>query len=192
LTLGAAALLATVPAAGAPDGAYGRFDGDLDLGVGLGAEVSAEPARAALRLTAHHFGMAGVAIGYADPLGARHPAGRTLAVVADLRPLFLPRWSNDLTRGPALLDLTLDAISIGLGPYFATAGDGPLGRERGLELSLGLGVPLVGRASGPWLEARSALQCGDGAREPSPPVRGAVVLLLAWHQRVASRLVPRR
>ncbi len=188
----AAALLATAPAAAAPDGAYGRFDGDLDLGVGLGAEVGADPARAAARLTAHHFGMAGVAIGYADPLGAGHPAGRTLALGADLRPLFLPRWSNGLARGPALLDLTLDAISIGIGPYFATAGDGPLGRERGLELSLGLGVPLIGRASGPWLEARGALQWGDGARDPSPPARGAVVLLLGWHQRIESPLVPRR
>lgn len=188
----AAALLAAATAAAAPDGAYGRFDGDLDLGVGLGAELGAAPARGAARLTAHHFGTAGVALGFADALGGGHPAGRTLTLAADLRPLFIPRWSNGLARGPALLDLTLDALSLGVGPYFATGGSGPLGRERGLELSLGLGLPLVGRASGPWFEARGALQWGDGAREPSPPARGAVVLLLAWHQRVESALVPSR
>jgi len=188
----AAALLGAAPAPAAPDGAYGRFDGDLDLGVGLGAELGAAPARAAPRLTAHHFGTAGVALGYADPLGAGPPSGRTLTLAADLRPLFIPRWSNGLARGPATLDLTLDALSLGLGPYFATGGSGPLGRERGLELSLGLGLPLVGRASGPWFEARGALQWGDGARDPSPPARGAVVLLLTWHQRVESALVPRR
>src|SRR5215207_2628346 len=43
------------------DGVYGRFDGDLDLGLALGAELgSAGQAAPALRATAHYFSVAGV------------------------------------------------------------------------------------------------------------------------------------
>ncbi|MBN2192849.1 MAG: hypothetical protein JW751_08525 [Polyangiaceae bacterium] len=176
-----ASLGLTTPALAAPDGVYGRFDGDLDLGIGAGAQVGSAPARLAVRGTAHYYGMAGLGLTYLEPLAASHPRGRTLLLATDLRPLFVPRWSNALERGPAFLDLALDALSVGVGVYFATGPEGPLGRQRGLEWSLGAGLPLLARAAGPWLEARGALLWNDGARDPSPPAEASAYLLLTWH-----------
>ncbi|HEY5376126.1 MAG TPA: hypothetical protein VIK01_20740, partial [Polyangiaceae bacterium] len=43
------------------DGVYDRFDGDLELGLGLGAELgSAGHAAPAIRCSAHYFSIAGV------------------------------------------------------------------------------------------------------------------------------------
>src|SRR6187551_2800313 len=58
---GASARLPRSSEGGSGDGVYGRFDGDLDLGLALGAELgSAGQAAPALRASAHYFSIAGV------------------------------------------------------------------------------------------------------------------------------------
>jgi hypothetical protein len=144
---------------GSGDGTYGRLDGDLDLGLGLGGLVDldhGEPGFAA-RLSAHWFFMAGASVTYADGLGTGLDPERRLGIGVDLRPLFLPRWTQDWERGPAILDLTLDSISLGIGASFEEPLGGEFGERRAFEASLGFGVPLAGRGPGPWLEARAAL-----------------------------------
>jgi hypothetical protein len=165
------------------DGVYDRFDGDLELGLGLGAELgSAGDAAPAVQGSAHYFSIAGL---YA---GGRFKAGGGSApslfdLGIDVRPLFVPRWAKGYETGPAFFDLTLDSLSLALGAFWAAKSD-TRPSERGFEGSLGFGVPLLAKAAGPWLEARGVLRYPDaGAREE------AVFLALAWHGFVLTPLV---
>jgi hypothetical protein len=146
------------------DGVYGRLDGTLDLGVAAGLELEAGEPRASLRATGHVWWTAGAYLRYADSFGAAEKrARRVLGAGVDVRPLFFPRFGLDYERGPALLDLSLDSLSLSAGAYFAEPHVGELGDERGFELGLGLGLPLLARATGPWLEARAERRFADGA-----------------------------
>lgn len=158
------------------DGTYGRLDGDVDLGLGLGALVDVDHGEpgALARLSAHWFFMAGAYLSYADGLGSVLDPERRLGLGVDLRPLFLPRWTQDLERGPAILDLTLDSLSLGIGASIDEPAGGDFGDRRAFEVSLGFGIPLTGRAPGPWLEARGALAWGNtGERSETVVVVGS-------------------
>jgi hypothetical protein len=159
------------------DGVYGRFEGDLDLGVGLGADVGQNVLYAA-RLSLHYFSMAGFSVGYADAFGEPTETGdaRRLTVGVDLRPAFVPRWAKDMEQGPALVDLAVDSISLGLGAFWAEPRGAEFGDVRGFELSLGFGLPLFARASGLWLDARGVLRWPE-AQDVEP----AALLLLSYH-----------
>jgi hypothetical protein len=165
------------------DGVYGRFHGDLELGLGLGAEIDS-PARGALRASAHYFSMAGVYFTYRDSFSDADSGDlRVLGFGIDLRPAFIPRWARNLQQGPAFVDLFVDSIALGLGAYWAEPADGDFGAARGFEATLGAGLPLFGTAPGPWLEARGALRWADRAEaEPS------VLVLLSWHAFVLTPL----
>jgi hypothetical protein len=169
------------------DGVYGRFDGDLEIGLGLGAELDFGAAvRPSAQLALHYFAMAGVYVSYGDAFGASDTPGdaiRKLGLGVDLRPVFVPRWANAMEAGPAILDLTLDSISLALGAFWAEPEGGSFGDQRGFETSLGFGVPLFGSAHGLWIEARGALRwADDGGREES------IFALLSWHSFVLTPL----
>jgi hypothetical protein len=161
----------------AHDGVYGRFDGDIEVGFALGAELEKDAARAAARATVHYFSVAGMYASYRDAFNRGSPDARLVSLGLDLRPLFIPRWSQGWEDGPALLDLMLDSAALSLGAYWGSSA--PEARSsRGLELGLGFGVPLFTRASGPWLGARGLM------RWPEPMLGGHVISALAtleWH-----------
>ncbi|HXK17144.1 MAG TPA: hypothetical protein VNG33_05060 [Polyangiaceae bacterium] len=144
------------------DGVYGRLDGSLALGLGAGAELEDGEPRGALRFSAHYLWTAGVYARYSDAFGSgeRRPS-RVLSFGVDLRPLFLPRFALDLEQGPALLDLALDSLSLTAGGYFAKPLGADFADERGFETGLGFGVPLLGAAQGPWLDARAERRFPD-------------------------------
>jgi hypothetical protein len=165
------------------DGVYGRFDGDLDLGLALGAELgSAGNAAPIVRGSAHYFSLAGL---YA---GGRFKAGEASApslfdLGLDVRPLFLPRWAKGYETGPALFDLALDSLSLSLGAFWAEKSlERP--RERGFEAGFGFGLPLFESAAGPWLEARGVLRYPD-----SGPRDEALLVALAWHGLLLTPLI---
>jgi hypothetical protein len=146
------------------DGVYGRFDGSLQVSLSAGAELEASDPRAALRLAGHYLWTAGAYLRYADAFGAEGERPlRALSLGVDVRPLFLPRFALDAEQGPALLDLALDSFSLTSGAYFAQARGASFGGERGFELGLGLGVPLLAEAAGPWLELRGERRFADEA-----------------------------
>jgi len=156
---------------------YGRFKGDLELGLGLGAEVDKGGARGAARLTLHYFSMLGVYSTYRDGFGHGKGESRLLSVGVDLRPGFVPRWAKAQETGDALPDLLIDSVSLGLGAFWAQPAGRDFGSQRGFESSLGFGVPLMLRANGLWLEGRGQLRWAD-------PDHGAVpsaFVLLSWH-----------
>jgi hypothetical protein len=165
------------------DGVYHRFDGDLDLGLAVGAEFgSAGSAAPIVRGSAHYFSIAGL---YA---GGRFKAGTDSApslfdLGVDVRPLFVPRWAKGYETGPALFDLTLDSLSLSLGAFWSDqSSTRPAGR--GFEAAFGFGLPLFSSAAGPWLEARAALRYPDSdAREE------ALLVAFAWHGFVLTPLI---
>ncbi len=176
LLVGLLACLATRPAAAdagseaehlhAPppgaDGVYGRFDGNIDLGLAAGIELDAGEPRAVLRASGHYLSSAGVYFRYEEGFGSNDPRPlRVAALGIDVRPLFLPRFALDLEHGPALLDLTLDSLSLSAGAYVAQPQLESFGDERGFDLGLGLGVPLCGEARGLWLETRAERRFAD-------------------------------
>ena len=158
------------------DGVYDRFDGDLDLGLALGAELgSAGQAAPALRATAHYFSIAGVYVSGRIRAGEQS-APSLIGLGVDLRPLFVPRWVKGYQTGSGLFDLTLDSLSLSLGAFWAQRVQHGPEHNRGFDAQLGFGVPLLATAAGPWLEARGALRYPDGASREE-----AVLLLLSWH-----------
>jgi hypothetical protein len=167
------------------DGVYGRLDGDLELALGLGSEFDPSGPAGAGRLSAAYFWTAGVYATYADALARAPRFERTVSVGVDLRPLFVPRWSQNWEHGPALVDLTLDSLSLGFGVYWAKPGGGVGWQERGLEISLGGGVPLFGRARGLWLELRGLMRAAEAARTD---VGTSLLVLLGWHELVSTPL----
>jgi hypothetical protein len=163
-------------ASSAPDGVYDRFDGDLDLGLALGAELgSAGHVAPALRASAHYFSIAGVYAAGRIKAGDQS-APSLFGLGVDLRPLFVPRWARGYEIGPGLLDLTLDSLSLSLGAFWAARAEHAPEPKRGFEAQLGFGIPLLATAAGPWLEARGALRYPDGANREQ-----AVIVALSWH-----------
>jgi hypothetical protein len=169
------------------DGVYGRFDGDLDFGLGAGGRYDGVSERLSLgsRLSAHYFWLAGAYVEYADALGQSQTSARSLGFGVDLRPLFVPRWAQDMQQGGAFGNLTLDSISLALGAFYAQPENRDFGDERGFAASLGVGLPLALQASGPWLELRGGLELPDRGS-----TRGTVLALLSWHFLVTTPLSP--
>jgi hypothetical protein len=144
------------------DGVYDRFDGSLALALAAGVELEAGEPRGALRASAHYWWTAGVYARYADAFGAEETrAARVLSFGVDVRPLFLPRFARNYEQGPALLDLTLDSLSLSAGAFFAKPEAADFGDQKGFDMGLGFGVPLLARAAGPWLEARAERRLPD-------------------------------
>lgn len=171
------------------NGVYGRFKGDLQLGLGLGAEFDRSGARGAARLTLHYFSMLGVYSSYRDGFGrGGDGAARLLSVGVDLRPGFVPRWAKGQQTGQALPDLLIDSVSLGLGAFWAEPAGHGFGSERGFETSLGFGIPLMLRADGLWLEARGQLRWPERAGAPEHSAVPSAFALLSWHGFVVTPL----
>lgn len=185
---GAAALLALLlassraaaewPPSAEDDGVYGRFRGDTDLSLKLGGMLRDEGFAGSVGGSAHYYSLLGITADYSESLVADAPDARSFSVGLELRPLFLPRWALGFERGPAWLDLTLDSLAAGFGAYFSDAEvDGS--NTRGLWLSLGAGVPLLGSASGPWIEVRGLRRFPD--QTAALEAHNALFVYLSWH-----------
>lgn len=160
------------------DGAYGRFDGDLDLGLGVGPNLAftGDDIGIAVRGTAFWYSTVGLDLVYTETLSEEPELERRLAAGVGLRPLFLIRWSQALESGPAVLDLALDSLTLGLGASFGTPPGRGFGSRTKFETSLGFGAPLTGTAAGPWLEFRA------GVALPRPKEgETSALLVLSWH-----------
>jgi len=168
------------------EGTYGRLQGDLDLGFGLGAELDSD-AFAAARLSAHYFSVAGISVAYRDALGRTAvDSQRLLSLGVDVRPAFVARWARDHEQGPALVDLAVDALSLGIGAFWSEPSGASFGDVRGFEASLGSGLALFGRADGLWLEFRGILRWPEGEH-----VEPAAYLGLGFHGFLLSPLAGR-
>ena len=130
----------------------------------LGAE-SLEGQTLALRATATYLQTVGLTAQYNDSFGIEsQPLERAVSGGVELRPLFLGRFASDLERGPAHFDLLLDSLSLGLGVYGAWTRQPPCIDElescfdHGIDWSVGLEIPLLARASTPFVGLRGSLR----------------------------------
>jgi hypothetical protein len=161
------------------DGVYGRFHGDTDISLKLGGMVRDSGLAGSVGASAHYYSLLGITGDYSESLVADSLHARSAAIGMELRPLFLPRWVLGLERGPAWLDLALDSAALGFGAYFTDAEAEGRG-SRGAWVSLGAGAPLLGEASGPWLELRALRRFPD-PDEVAPAAHNALFVYLSWH-----------
>ena|SRR5688572_12993776 len=161
------------------DGVYGRLGGNTDASLKLGGLLSHSRLSASVGASAHYYSLLGITGDYSESLSEAAVPQRSFSVGSELRPLFLPRWLLGKQTGPAWLDLTLDSICVGLGAYFSQVAE-PDDDARGVWMSMGVGLPVIGRASGPWLELRALRRWPDwdAARADA---HNALFLYLSWH-----------
>jgi hypothetical protein len=160
------------------DGVYGRFGGNTDFSLKLGGHVSESQLAGSVGASVHYYSTVGLSLDYVEALSSDTRQLRGLSVGSELRPLFLPRFLLGRQQGPAWLDLTLDSVAIGFGGYWAQAeGEQPNGL--GIWTSAGIGVPLLGLSTGPWLELRALRRFPDPQLARS--AHNALFVYLSWH-----------
>ena len=180
------------------DGAYGRYDGDLDLRIGAGVGLMQEGPSLSAFASALLLSSAGVYVNYLDAFDDSRRVPRSISTGLVIEPMFLARTAFNLQIGSGRLDLAIDSFAIGFGAYWTIPRQptNPM-NEPGLEFSLGFGLPFLARASGPVLGFRAALRASPAAMAGSEKFglveQGAYLsITLAWRQLVSVHLVDAR
>jgi hypothetical protein len=178
-----------------PDTAYGRIDGDLGLVLGAGATFAAGAPRPSAELRVRYVDTAGVYLTYEDSFGARSAdPQRVFGTGLEVRPLFLGRWVTGNELGLRWPDLIIDSFGLEVGAFFQQPAGAAFGSRPGLSAGFGLELPLLGRASGPWIDIHAAGRWSDGVLGGGP-VNGpsdrafVVSVSLAYHQLIKAHLV---
>jgi len=199
--------------AGDDDGAYGRLAGDLSLSVeaGVSEALGADPYRGealSSRLGMFYVQTVGIAVQYDEGLGIEAlPLRRAVAGVVELRPLFWGRFSENMEQGPATLDLLLDSFALNVGIFGAwprsrfcssLADDGaPVAGttqcpDYGMQTGIGFELPLLPRASAPFIGLRAAMRWSlrdRSAAFDTPPVSGLLTLTIGYRHLFETHLV---
>lgn len=187
LLLGAPALAHAAPD---DDGVYGRLDGDLALSIGTGVGIASDGPLGALVGRAVFVETAGLYATYADSFGGSDVVTRSFSTGIELRPLFFLRFAGNLQSGPAILDMAIDSLAIGVGAHWTSPSSSS--KTPGLELGAGFEVPLYRQANGPWVGVRGLLRWGPddfAGTSGSASDRGALALLtVSWQTRVTARI----
>jgi hypothetical protein len=177
------------------DPSYGRIEGDITFVVGVGGVVAPRGPRAEAELRLRYLESAGLFATIEDTRvlnSASEPRGVFVAGL-ELRPLFLFRWLKGHEMRRARLDLALDSIGLSLGAMFEQLAGAAFETRRGFELGLGFELPILDRASGPWIGVRGALRWSDvalGSGIMGPDDRQAVLAVtVAWHQIVLAHVI---
>jgi hypothetical protein len=181
---GTDSLTDSLEGAGPGDGVYGRFDGPLSLAIGGGIEAApnSSAVRPAAAGTLRFYQSVGLLVGYTQAVMDEDPLERALAASFLLEPLFLVRWSADRQSGYAFWDLLLDSISASGGLLLAESRAGSFGDTVAFRAGLGAGLPLMARASGPWLRFGGQMDAGLEAN-----VVGTLSVRLEWQWVLRSR-----
>jgi hypothetical protein len=175
---------------------YGRLGGDVTLVAAAGGVIASGGPRIEGELRVRYLESAGIFATYEDGsfAGASADPQRVLAAGLELRPLFLARWLKGHETAQPLLDLTVDSIGLELGATVLQPARASFGARSGIEVGLGVEVPLAARADGPWVGVHGGVRWSDEALA-SARVNGAsdregyVAVSIAWHQVVATHIV---
>jgi len=181
---------------GNADSTFGRIGGDIAAVGGAGVVAASGGVRAEAELRLRYLETAGVFVTYEDAaaIGSAAEPRRVLSPGIELRPLFLLRWLRGSETQRARLDLALDSIGIEIGATFGQPVGTSFATQRGLEVGLGFELPVLERASGPWIGIRGALRWSDSALGSGvvsgPDDRQAILAItVAWHQIVSAHVV---
>ena len=196
----AAALMVSAGSAGADgasvDPSYGRVQGDIAVVVGAGAVVAPRGPRAEAELRVRYLESAGIfaTLEDAELVGSPSEPRGALVTGLELRPLFLFRWLKGHEVQRARFDLALDSIGLDLGAVFAQPAGTGFASRTGFELGLGLELPILEQASGPWIGVRGGLRWSDGAighaaAAGADAFQAVLAVTLAWHQILSVHVV---
>jgi hypothetical protein len=179
-----------------PDTTYGRIDGDIGLVIGVGVTVGPDAPRASVDARVRYLETAGLFASYEEGtiFGSGAEPVRVISAGLELRPLFLGRWLTGRELGNARVDLALDSLGFELGGFFAQPQGEQFTERPGLQAGLGLELPILASASGPWIGLHGGIRYSDSALGGGPtsdPADHAFFLsiTLAWHQIVGAHAV---
>lgn len=178
------------------DPSYGRIDGDLDVALGAGAVIAPRGPRAQGEARLRYLETAGVFATYEDAggFGSAAEPQRALALGLEIRPVFLFRWLKGHEVERAWFDLALDSIGLEMGAVFQQPSGREFASQRGIEVALGIELPLTERATGPWIGIRGGLRWSEsalatGSTGTADDRQATLAITLAWHQVLAVHLV---
>lgn len=177
----------------ASDATRGRIDGDVAFVLGAGAAIAPRAPRLEGEIRIRYLDSAGSFVTYEDAAGIGSDPKRVLAAGLELRPVFLARWLSGLETPRARIDLIADSFGLELGLFVSQPSGDPAWRS-GFQAGLGLEVPILPKATGPWLGVHGGLRWSQTAAAAgivgdADDRAGYVVITVAWHQVVAAHLV---
>ena len=171
---------------------HGRADGDVGFVFAAGTTLAPRGPRAVVDLRFRWADTLGVYVGYEDGLGSTTDPKRLVGGGLEVRPLYLLRTRSGSELGLARLDLMIDSLGFELGTFFSQPRGAQLGPRPGLQVGLGLEIPVFASATGIWLGVHSGLRwsdsalAGDELRGPSDR-HAYLTFSLAWHQIFGAR-----
>jgi hypothetical protein len=186
------------------DGAYGRLDGDVLFIGSLGPGIEAGGVFFETHVALLYLQSVGPYVRYTEGFGQDElRIQRSVGLGFEGRPLFLARYALDLEKGPPHLDLFADSFALIAGLFWSAPGPvpgiprrerGELQLEPGLELGVGLEVPILPTGNGPFVGVQALARFpGDylvGRSDADFLDRGSATLFtLAWHQAFDANLV---
>jgi hypothetical protein len=178
------------------DGTYGRIDGDLAVVVGFGVTAGTCGLRSTVDIRARYLDTVGVFTSYEDAtvISSRSDPRRAFVAGLEVRPLFLARWLKGLEFGSSRADLAIDSLGLEMGAVFVEPVGASFTSRPGLQLGVGLELPFLKRASGPFLGVHGGVRWSDGAMSTAsvngPADRALYIsLTVAWHQLFGAHVV---
>jgi hypothetical protein len=151
--------------------------------------------RGEAELRARYLDTAGVFVTYEDGalLGSSAEPTRVLAGGVELRPLFLYRWLQGQESGDARWDMLVDSFALELAATLSQPA-GQAMSQGGLQFGLGLELPLLPQASGPWIGLHGGLRWSDvalatGEVQSADDRSVYVALTLTWQAVLTTHLV---
>ena len=151
------------------DGSYGRLDGDSALAVSAGAAFDVHGVRGSLDLRYRYMQTAGVFVTYEEGFGAGSEPLRVGVAGFELRPLFLGRYLSNLETLHPRLDMLLDSFALEIGGFVGQPAARNFADVAGLSFGVGFELPLLPRASGPFLALRGAVRWSREALSGAAP-----------------------
>ena len=159
----------SVAARSLADTSYGRLEGDSAIAVSAGAAFDVRGVRGSLDLRYRYLHSAGIFVTYEEGFGAGSEPLRLVVAGLELRPLFLGRFLQGHEIGVARLDLLIDSLAFELGAFAAQPAQGNFADAAGLSFGIGAELPLLPRASGPYVAFRAALRWSREALSAAEP-----------------------
>lgn len=178
------------------DTSYGRIEGDLGLALGAGVAIAPRGARGALDLRARYLDTAGLFVTYEDgpALASSAEPRRVIAAGFEIRPLFMARWLKGMEFGAGRLDLAVDSFGLEIGAFLSEPEGASFASRPGLQAGIGLELPILPHASGPWVGLHGGARWSSAALQGEPIVSAAdrslyLAITLSYHQIFGSHVV---
>jgi hypothetical protein len=183
-------------AEGSVEPSYGRIEGDVTLVAGAGGALASGGPRVVGELRARYLETAGIFGTYEDGpiVGSSVSPRRVVAAGLEFRPFFLYRWLQGHETRRARLDLAVDSIGLELGLTWQEPQGSPFEPTPGLQVGLGVEVPLFLDATGLWLAFHGGIRWSDetmasGLVDTAERREAYLSITLAWHQVVSTHIV---